>query len=125
MPYLNTIRLFHLTLLPQLYECPPCQTFGAQTEFDLDLFSSSRTGTSAGTNACTQVDEKDVSRLKLLNVLPLITIARLSDYDSNRFFCVRVIFLKPDEIKMDVILQKQNKLLCQNNLAFGYIIARR
>lgn len=77
MPYLNTIRLFNLTLLPQLYECPPCQTFGAQTEFDLDLFSSSRTGTSTGTDACTQVDEKDVSRLKL-KILSTTIVCRLT-----------------------------------------------
>jgi len=45
----------------QLYDYPVSQTFGAQTEFDQELFSNPGTGASAGTDASTQVDEKDVS----------------------------------------------------------------
>ncbi|XP_050054120.1 radial spoke head protein 3 homolog B-like isoform X2 [Aphis gossypii] len=46
--------------LEELYDYPVSQTFGAQTEFDLELFSNPGTGTSAGTDASTQVDDKDL-----------------------------------------------------------------
>lgn len=45
----------------QLYDYPVSQTFGAQTEFDQEMFSNPGTGTSTGTDASTQVDDKDVS----------------------------------------------------------------
>lgn len=47
----------------QLFENPQSQTFGAQTEFDQELFSHPGTGTSVGTDASTQVDDKDVSNI--------------------------------------------------------------
>ncbi|XP_060842289.1 radial spoke head protein 3 homolog B isoform X2 [Rhopalosiphum padi] len=46
--------------LEELYDYPVSQTFGAQTEFDQELFSNPGTGTSAGTDASTQVDDKDL-----------------------------------------------------------------
>ncbi|XP_003248341.1 radial spoke head protein 3 homolog B isoform X1 [Acyrthosiphon pisum] len=46
--------------LEELYDYPVSQTFGAQTEFDQEMFSNPGTGTSAGTDASTQVDDKDL-----------------------------------------------------------------
>ncbi|XP_022160201.1 radial spoke head protein 3 homolog B isoform X2 [Myzus persicae] len=46
--------------LEELYDYPVSQTFGAQTEFDQELFSNTGTGMSAGTDASTQVDDKDL-----------------------------------------------------------------
>lgn len=55
----NNYIMIYLTR--QLYDYPVSQTFGAQTEFDQELFSNTGTGMSAGTDASTQVDDKDVS----------------------------------------------------------------
>uniref|UniRef100_A0A2S2P8V8 Radial spoke head protein 3 n=1 Tax=Schizaphis graminum TaxID=13262 RepID=A0A2S2P8V8_SCHGA len=46
--------------LEELYDYPVSQTFGAQTEFDQELFSNPGTGMSTGTDASTQVDDKDL-----------------------------------------------------------------
>ncbi|KAL4113671.1 hypothetical protein QTP88_017250 [Uroleucon formosanum] len=46
--------------LEELYDYPVSQTFGAQTEFDQEMFSNPGTGTSTGTDASTQVDDKDL-----------------------------------------------------------------
>lgn len=50
----------------QLYEYPVSQTFGAQTEFEQELFTNPGTGTSTGTDASTQVDDNDVSPIAVI-----------------------------------------------------------
>ncbi|VVC38760.1 Radial spoke 3 [Cinara cedri] len=46
--------------LEELYEYPESQTIGAQTVFDQEPLSNPRSGTSAGTDASTQVDDIDL-----------------------------------------------------------------
>lgn len=117
------IKLIHLFDYRQLYDYPPSQTFGAQTEFDEELFSNPRTGTSTCTDVSTQVDDKDVSQLKknYFTWIPAVSAKYHNisqQFSHNSYF---KIFLKlPRNFKNSILLRQSDKFRLMCYVLFKY-----